>query len=51
MINILASFVIYHGVEHLWGLTKDYKIGIYRFSAKHAALSSKNKNWLAKDSG
>ena len=26
---------------------KDYKIGICCFSAKHTALRSKNKDWLA----
>jgi hypothetical protein len=28
------------------GQTKDYKIGICCFSAKHAALQSKSKDWL-----
>jgi hypothetical protein len=27
--------------------SKDYKIGICCFSAKHAALRRKNKDWLA----
>jgi hypothetical protein len=31
------------------GQTKDYKIGIYCFSAKHAALSRKSKDWLARN--
>jgi len=26
---------------------KDYKIGIYCFSAKHTALRNKSKGWLA----
>ena len=26
--------------------TKDYRIGIYCLSAKHAALRSKSKDWL-----
>jgi hypothetical protein len=29
------------------GQTKDYKIGIYCFSTKHAALRRKTKDWLA----
>ena len=29
------------------GQTKDYKIGICCFFAKHAALRSKNKDWLS----
>ena len=29
-------------------LTKDYKIGICCFSAKHAALRRKRKYWLAR---
>jgi hypothetical protein len=31
------------------GQTKDYDIGICCFSAKHAALRSKNKDWLARN--
>ena len=34
-------------VEPRSGETKDYKIGICCFSAKHAALRRKNKDWLA----
>jgi hypothetical protein len=29
--------------------TKDYKIGICCFSAKHAALRGKSKDWLARN--
>ena len=29
--------------------TKDYEIGICCFSAKHAALRSKSKDWLARN--
>ena len=36
MVSMLAS-----------GQTKDYRIGICCFSAKHAALRSKSKDWLA----
>jgi len=31
------------------GQTKDCKIGIYYFSAKHTALRSKSKVWLARN--
>jgi len=31
------------------GQTKNYKIGICCFSAKHASLWSKSKDWLAWD--
>jgi hypothetical protein len=31
------------------GQTKDYKIGICGFSAKHAALRRKSKEWLARN--
>jgi hypothetical protein len=34
--------------EPLSGRTKDYKIGICCFSAKHAALRRKSKDWLAR---
>ena len=30
------------------GQTKDYKIGICCFSAKHEAFRSKSKDWLAR---
>ena len=36
-----------HGFESRSGQTKDYKIGMCCFSAKHAALRSKSKDWLA----
>jgi len=31
------------------GQTKDYKIGIWCFSVKHAALRRKIKDWLARN--
>ena len=31
------------------GQTKEYKIGICCFSAKHAALRKKSKDWLARN--
>jgi hypothetical protein len=35
-----------HGFKPLSGHTKDYKIGICCFPAKHAALRRKSKHWL-----
>jgi hypothetical protein len=37
------------GFEPRSGQTKYYKIGICYFSAKHAALRSKNKDWLSRN--
>jgi len=37
------------GCEPMSGQTKDHKIGICCFSAKHAALRKKNKDWLARN--
>jgi hypothetical protein len=36
------------GFEPRSGQTKDYKIGICCFSAKHAALRRKSKDWMAR---
>ena len=44
MVSMLSSSVVDHGFEPWLGQTKDCKIGICCFSAKHAALRSKNKN-------
>ena len=49
MISVLASSAIDRGFEPLSGQTKDYKIGMCCFSAKHAALRSKSKDWLARN--
>ena len=49
MVSMLASSVVDRGFKPRSGQTKDYKIGICCFSAKHAALRSKNKNWLAQN--
>jgi hypothetical protein len=40
MIRVLASSAVDQGFDHQSGQTKDYKIGICCFSAKHAALRS-----------
>jgi hypothetical protein len=42
-----ASSVVDREFETRLGQAKDYKLGICCFSAKHAALRRKSKNWLA----
>ena len=49
MVSVLASSVVDRGFEPRSGQTKDYKIGIYCFSAKHAALRSKSKDRFARN--
>jgi hypothetical protein len=49
MVSVLASSVVDRGFEPRSGHTKDYKIGICCFSAKHAALWRKSKAWLARN--
>ena len=49
MISVLASSAVDRGFEPPSGQTKDYKIGLYCFSAKHAALRSKSKDWLTRN--
>ena len=45
MVSVLASSAVDRGFEPQSGQTKDYKIGICCFSAKHAALRRKSKDW------
>ena len=47
MVSLLVSSAVDHGFEPRSGQTKDYKIGICCFSAKHASLRRKSKDWLA----
>ena len=49
MVSVLASSAVDRGFEPRSGQTKDYKIGICCFSAKHAALRRKSKDWLARN--
>jgi hypothetical protein len=49
MVSVLASSAVDRGFEPQSGQTKDYKIGICCFSAKHAALRRKSKDWLARN--
>jgi hypothetical protein len=47
MIRMLASSAVDREFEHRSGQSKDYKIGICCFSAKHTAFRRKSKDWLA----
>ena len=49
MVSMLTSSVIDRGFEPRSSQTKDYKIGICCFSAKHSALRRKSKDWLAQN--
>ena len=49
MVSVLASSAVDRGFEPRSGQTKDYKIGISCFFAKHAALMWKSKDWLARN--
>ena len=49
MVSELASIAVDHGLEPRSSQTKEYKIGICCFSAKHAALRRKRKDWLARN--
>ena len=45
MVRMLASSSVDRGFESRSGQTKDYNIGICCFSAKHAVLRRKSKDW------
>ena len=49
MVSVLSSSAVDRGFEPRSGQIKDYAIGICCFSAKHAALRRKNKDWLARN--
>ena len=49
MVSVLASSAVDRGLEPRSGQTKDYKIGICCFYAKHSALRRKRKDWLARN--
>jgi hypothetical protein len=49
MACVLSSSAIDRMLESRSGQTKDYIIGICCFSAQHAALGSKRKDWLARN--
>ena len=48
MFSVLAASAADRVFEPRSGQTNDYKIGICCFSAKHAALRTKHKEWLAR---
>jgi hypothetical protein len=47
MVNVLTSSIVDREFEPRSCQTNDYKIGICCFSAKHAAIRRKSKDWLA----
>ena len=49
MVSVLASSEVDSRFDPRFGQTKDYKIGICCYSAKHAALRRKSKDWLARN--
>ena len=49
MVSVLTSNAVDHRFELRSVQTTDYKIGICCFSAKHAALRRKTKDWLARN--
>jgi hypothetical protein len=49
IVSMLATSAVGHGFEPQTDQTKDYKNGICCFSAKHAALKRKSKDWLARN--
>ena len=49
IICVLASSAVDREFEPRSGQTKDYNIGTCCFSAKHAALRRKSKDWLARN--
>jgi hypothetical protein len=51
MVSVLASSAVDHGFESRSGQTKDYQIGMCCFTANHAALRRKSKDWLARNQG
>ena len=49
MDSVFDSSVVDRGFEPRSDQTKDYDIGMFCFSAKHTALRSKSKDWLARN--
>jgi len=49
LVIVLSSNAVYRGFDTRSGPTKDYKICICCFLAKHAALRKKSKDWLARN--
>jgi hypothetical protein len=51
MVSMLALSAVDRGFEHRSGQTKDYKIDMCCFSAKHMALRKKSKYWFDRNQG
>ena len=49
IVSVLASSAVDRGFESRSSQTKDYKIDMCCFSAEHAALRRKGKDWLARN--
>jgi hypothetical protein len=49
MVSVLVSSALDRGFQPRSGQTKDYKISMCFFSAKHAALRKKSKDWLVRN--
>jgi hypothetical protein len=49
LVSLFVSSAVDRGLEARSGKTKDYKIGMCCFSAKHATLRRKNKDELARN--
>jgi hypothetical protein len=49
MVSVVISSVVDRGFEPRSSQVKDYTIGICYFSAKHAVLKRKSKDWLARN--
>ena len=46
MVSVLVSSAVYRVFETRSGQSKDYLIGILCFSANHASLRRRTKDWL-----
>jgi hypothetical protein len=49
MVSVFASSAVDRGFKPRSGQTKNYEIGICYFSAKHAILRRKSKDWLTRN--
>ena len=47
MVSVVAASAVDRGLKPPSGQTKNYKIGLWRFSAKLPALRNRIKDWLA----
>jgi hypothetical protein len=49
MVSVLVSSAVDRGLKPRLGQTNDYEIGICCFSAKHAVLRRKSKDWSVRN--